>query len=275
MTQAQTPLRSSRSAITKRLAWKQTTDNPGVQGIWGRSRIMNVRKLMYWSLAADPRDQPSRHCSPNAERMSSWWRRTCIPLPYRRVAAADEPAAVRRTRREGGDRSRRDAEIGVDSSRPGTTSHDAGLRAVMGQKPVLFVHRCGDPNSTTSCCGTPRPRVRASSRAAASAQVDFPPERRRGRDGTGRRRTGAEVRSKIRPVDASGRDTLLAGRLAIKQRNRRHASAAVFGHFTGARRLPGKAAGNISIFWFEHGWFWFIPLSTARPASAPSVPRSS
>ncbi len=62
-------------------------------------------------------------------------------------------------------------------------------------------------------------------------------------------------------VDASGRDTLLAGRLAIKQRNRRHASAAVFAHFTGARRLPGKAEGNISIFWFNHGWFWFIPLS--------------
>ena len=62
-------------------------------------------------------------------------------------------------------------------------------------------------------------------------------------------------------VDASGRETLLAGRLAIKKRNRRHASAAVFGHFTGARRLPGKAAGNISIFWFDHGWFWFIPLA--------------
>jgi flavin-dependent dehydrogenase len=54
---------------------------------------------------------------------------------------------------------------------------------------------------------------------------------------------------------------LLAGRLGIKQRNRRHASAAVFGHFTGAQRLPGKAAGNISIFWFDHGWFWFIPLA--------------
>ena len=62
-------------------------------------------------------------------------------------------------------------------------------------------------------------------------------------------------------VDASGRDTLLASHLAIKQRNRRHASAAVFGHFTGARRLPGKAAGHISIFWFDHGWFWFIPLA--------------
>ena len=62
-------------------------------------------------------------------------------------------------------------------------------------------------------------------------------------------------------VDASGRDTLLANHFAIKQRNRRHNSAALFGHFGGATRLPGKDEGNISIFWFEHGWIWFIPLS--------------
>jgi flavin-dependent dehydrogenase len=61
-------------------------------------------------------------------------------------------------------------------------------------------------------------------------------------------------------VDASGRDTFIAGRLGIKRRNPRHASAALYGHFTGASRLPGKAEGNISLFWFEHGWFWFIPL---------------
>jgi flavin-dependent dehydrogenase len=92
------------------------------------------------------------------------------------------------------------------------------------------------------------------------SRVDFPPEGgviATGHDGDGQERTFA---GKFL-VDASGRDTLLAGHLAIKQRNRRHASAAVFGHFTGARRLPGKAAGNISIFWFEHGWFWFIPLA--------------
>ncbi len=62
-------------------------------------------------------------------------------------------------------------------------------------------------------------------------------------------------------IDASGRDTLLATKFASKTSNRRHHSAAVFGHFTGARRLPGKAAGNISIFWFDHGWFWVIPLA--------------
>jgi len=61
-------------------------------------------------------------------------------------------------------------------------------------------------------------------------------------------------------VDASGRDTLLATKLGIKRRNARHSSAALFGHFTGVERLPGRNEGNISIFWFEHGWFWQIPL---------------
>ncbi len=62
-------------------------------------------------------------------------------------------------------------------------------------------------------------------------------------------------------VDASGRDTFLANRFGIKRKNRYHNSAAIYGHFTGAHRLPGKAAGNISMFWFDHGWFWFIPLA--------------
>lgn len=62
-------------------------------------------------------------------------------------------------------------------------------------------------------------------------------------------------------VDASGRDTFLANRFGIKRKNRYHNSAAMYGHFTGAHRLPGKSAGNISMFWFDHGWFWFIPLA--------------
>lgn len=62
-------------------------------------------------------------------------------------------------------------------------------------------------------------------------------------------------------VDASGRDTFLASKLKVKQRNRRHESAAVFGHFTGAERLAGRDEGHISIFWFAKGWFWVIPLA--------------
>jgi flavin-dependent dehydrogenase len=62
-------------------------------------------------------------------------------------------------------------------------------------------------------------------------------------------------------VDASGRDTFLANQFGMKQRNKRHNSAALFGHFSGATRLAGKDEGNISVFWFDHGWIWFIPLS--------------
>src|SRR5208282_2200820 len=62
-------------------------------------------------------------------------------------------------------------------------------------------------------------------------------------------------------VDATGRDTLLANRFGFKRRNPKHASAAMFAHFTGAKRLTGKEEGNITVFWFDHGWFWFIPLA--------------
>ena len=62
-------------------------------------------------------------------------------------------------------------------------------------------------------------------------------------------------------VDASGRDTLLANRLRTKRRNEKHNSSALYGHFRGARRHAGPDEGNISIYWFEHGWFWFIPLA--------------
>lgn len=61
-------------------------------------------------------------------------------------------------------------------------------------------------------------------------------------------------------IDASGRDTLLASQLGSKCRNQDHNSAAIFTHYSGATRRPGEAAGNISLFWFEHGWMWMIPL---------------
>ena len=62
-------------------------------------------------------------------------------------------------------------------------------------------------------------------------------------------------------VDASGRDTLLANHFKCKEKNPRHNSSALYGHFTGAQRLEGKLEGNITILWFDHGWFWFIPLA--------------
>jgi flavin-dependent dehydrogenase len=61
-------------------------------------------------------------------------------------------------------------------------------------------------------------------------------------------------------VDATGRETLLGNRLKMKRKNPEHNSAALFGHFRNARRDAGELEGNIIIFWFDHGWFWFIPL---------------
>ena len=61
-------------------------------------------------------------------------------------------------------------------------------------------------------------------------------------------------------VDASGRDTLLARKFGLKRKNPHHASAALFGHFLNVERRPGEDAGSISVYWFEHGWFWMIPL---------------
>ncbi|MEP6547070.1 MAG: NAD(P)/FAD-dependent oxidoreductase [Gammaproteobacteria bacterium] len=62
-------------------------------------------------------------------------------------------------------------------------------------------------------------------------------------------------------IDASGRDTFLGNRLQAKRRNKKHSSAALYAHFAGAQRDCGKREGNVTIYWFDHGWFWFIPLA--------------
>ena len=61
-------------------------------------------------------------------------------------------------------------------------------------------------------------------------------------------------------VDASGRDALLSTKKKLRRKNLQHQSAAIFGHFRGAKRRLGEDAGNISIYSFEHGWMWMIPL---------------
>ncbi len=62
-------------------------------------------------------------------------------------------------------------------------------------------------------------------------------------------------------IDATGRDTFMASRLGIKRKNPKHTSAALYGHFRGAQRNTGPAEGDIEIYWFAHGWMWFIPLA--------------
>ena len=61
-------------------------------------------------------------------------------------------------------------------------------------------------------------------------------------------------------VDATGRDTFLSSKKRLRRKNGEHQSAAIFGHFRGAECRSGEDAGNISIYRFEHGWMWMIPL---------------
>jgi flavin-dependent dehydrogenase len=107
-----------------------------------------------------------------------------------------------------------------------------------------------------------RNAVRKGARAMEGCRVtkvDFRPD---GAEVSVRQEDGAEQTWQTRfVVDASGRDTFLASRLGFKRRDTKHNSAAIFGHFSGVERLPGKLEGNISIFWFDHGWFWLIPLT--------------
>jgi flavin-dependent dehydrogenase len=61
-------------------------------------------------------------------------------------------------------------------------------------------------------------------------------------------------------VDATGRDAFLSSKKRLRRKNLEHQSVAMFGHFRGAERRPGEDAGNISIYRFDHGWIWMIPL---------------
>jgi len=61
-------------------------------------------------------------------------------------------------------------------------------------------------------------------------------------------------------VDASGRDAHLSSKKRLRRKNDQHQSAAIFAHFRGAETRPGEDAGNISIYRFDHGWMWMIPL---------------
>jgi flavin-dependent dehydrogenase len=62
-------------------------------------------------------------------------------------------------------------------------------------------------------------------------------------------------------VDASGRDGFLASRVGARERVPNLGKVALFAHFRGAARAPGRDEGNIQIHVFDDGWFWWIPLA--------------
>jgi flavin-dependent dehydrogenase len=62
-------------------------------------------------------------------------------------------------------------------------------------------------------------------------------------------------------VDATGRDGLMATKLGRRERIPNLGKVALFAHFRGAERAPGRDEGNIGIYVFDDGWFWWIPLA--------------
>jgi len=66
-------------------------------------------------------------------------------------------------------------------------------------------------------------------------------------------------------VDASGRDAFLGKQMKLIERSAEHQSAALYAHYRDVDYNTGDPAGNIiSVYRFEHGWAWFIPLPSGE-----------
>ncbi len=69
-----------------------------------------------------------------------------------------------------------------------------------------------------------------------------------------------EVRARFL-VDASGRDGFVASSVGRRERVPNLGKVALFAHHRGAARAAGIDEGNIRIFVFPDGWFWWIPFA--------------
>jgi flavin-dependent dehydrogenase len=62
-------------------------------------------------------------------------------------------------------------------------------------------------------------------------------------------------------VDATGRAGFMASKVGQRRRVPNLGKVALFAHYRGAARLGGMEEGNIRIYVFRDGWFWWIPLA--------------
>lgn len=61
-------------------------------------------------------------------------------------------------------------------------------------------------------------------------------------------------------IDSSGRDGFMARHNNLRIRDKNHNSAALFAHFRHVDPGAWETPGDITVFWFDHGWIWMIPL---------------
>ena len=213
------------------------------------------------SSAAVPPARPSPRCSPSTAATSSSSRRRTTRA-FTSASRCCRPTSPCSTASACASRSRRSAcrSTASSSSRPSTSIASSSSSATPGTSRCRTPGRCGarelDELLFRNAAAEGRAHLRRRARARGRVRRRRR-DRRRSSSTTARGAAGARASSSTPP----GRDTLLANQLRCKEKNKRHNSSALYGHFTGAERLPGKLEGNITIFWFEHGWFWFIPLA--------------
>jgi geranylgeranyl reductase family protein len=65
-------------------------------------------------------------------------------------------------------------------------------------------------------------------------------------------------------VDATGQNSLVAGRLGLRRMDPALKNFSVFSHYKGAKRYSGKREGDISVVLTPQGWWWVIPLRNDR-----------
>jgi FAD-dependent halogenase len=91
-----------------------------------------------------------------------------------------------------------------------------------------------------------------------------------GEDGTEREALARYV------VDASGSKSRLFHHVGgSREYSEFFRSLALFGYFTGGRRMPEPNSGNILCVAFDSGWFWYIPLSENLTSVGAVVRRES
>lgn len=76
-------------------------------------------------------------------------------------------------------------------------------------------------------------------------------------------------------VDASGQQSLVAGRLGLRRMDATLRNFSVFSHFEGAVRKAGAEEGDISVVLVPGGWWWVIPLRGDRTSVGLVAPARS
>jgi halogenation protein CepH len=75
-------------------------------------------------------------------------------------------------------------------------------------------------------------------------------------------------------VDASGNRSSLHKQVGERNYSEFFQNIALFGYFEGGKRLPAPNSGNIFSIAFDHGWFWYIPLTPQLTSVGAVVERS-